>query len=89
MVDPYGVIRKAGKGEAGLVGPPTTPLTQPTQPLARGPYSTQTCILEARTMLTKEVFFLLNKKTIFHFPSVRNGFFCEGPTTNMLQNLGD
>ena len=33
-------------------------------------------------------FFLLNKKTIFHFRSVRNGFFCEGPTTNMLQNLG-
>ena len=27
------------------------------------------------------------KKTIFYFSSVKNGFFCKTPTTNMLQNL--
>ena len=32
--------------------------------------------------------FSLHKKTIVHFPSVKNGFFfCKAPTTNMLQNL--
>ena len=31
--------------------------------------------------------FSLDKKTIFYFPSVKNGFFCKAPTTNMLQNL--
>ena len=31
--------------------------------------------------------FSLHKKTIFYFPSVKNGFFCKAPTTNMLQNL--
>jgi hypothetical protein len=25
------------------------------------------------------------KKTIFHFSSAKNGFFCEAATTNMLQ----
>ena len=31
--------------------------------------------------------FSFHKKTIFHFPSVKNRFFCKAPTTNMLQNL--
>ena len=53
------------------------------------PYSTQTCILEARTMLTKEVFFYLIKKPFSIFRVSEMVFFCEGPTRNMLQNLGD
>jgi hypothetical protein len=31
--------------------------------------------------------FHCTKKTIFHFPGAEKGFFCEAPTTNMLQNL--
>ena len=38
--------------------------------------------------LRRKFSYLLEKKTIFHFSSAKNGFFCEAATTNMLQTLG-
>ena len=34
----------------------------------------------------REFSFFLNEKSIFHFSSAQNEFFCEGPTIYLLQN---
>ena len=48
------------------------------------PYCAHVCILEWQAMSPKGVFKFIVQKFIFHFLSVKNGFFCEAATKNVL-----
>src|SRR4051812_8832963 len=49
------------------------------------PYCAYMCIMGCQTTLQEEVFLLSHQKDIFHFPSIKNGRFCEATTKWLIQ----